>query len=87
MQVLWKFKLYADVNLTVNEIYLLQCKKKNTKIMIRDLGSRSIFEVLKWHLKVELIRAGDKLLKRRRCGAKSEWCDGLHAVKKCYFSN
>ena len=54
MQVLWKFKLYADVNLTVNEIYLLQCKKKKNKIMIRDLGSRSMFEVLKWHLKVEL---------------------------------
>ena len=28
VQVLWKFKLYADVNLTVNEIYVLQCKKK-----------------------------------------------------------
>ena len=28
VQVLWKFKLYADANLTVNEIYLLQCKKK-----------------------------------------------------------
>ena len=29
--------------------------------MIRDLGSKSMFEVLKWHLKVELIRAGDEL--------------------------
>ena len=29
--------------------------------MIRDLGSKSMLEVLKWHLKVELIRAGDEL--------------------------
>ena len=54
--------------------------------MICDLGSRFMLEVLRWHPKVELIRAGDNCIERRRFGAKSEWCDDLHAVQKCYRS-
>ena len=40
-----------------------------------------------WDPKVELIRAGDNCIERRCFGAKSEWCDGLHAVQKCYCSD
>ena len=45
-----------------------------------------MFKVLRWHPKVELIRAGDNCIERRRFGTKSEWCDDLHAVQKCYCS-